>query len=390
MHNKSKKYKSVAVIATILIWLFASCNQQQPKTEAIVGTDTVVLKYAKGFSIAHAGDSTIITVNDPWNPGKVFAGYRICSGCKALSSIDNQELPMSLRNAGVFSSTAIGYLKLLGVDSIVAGITDGNHIYDSVLRRKYEQGILPALGQNMIDNFEAIIDLMPDALVKSGFEQSPSADARYMKMGIPVVYVNDWTENDPLARAEWIKYIACFVGKEKQADSVFDLIESRYLAIKRKTTTVSYSPTVMAGGEYKGVWYVPGGQSYFARFIADAHGNYAWDADTSIGSLSLSLEPVIEKNIDDQYWFATHQLAPSELKEFDQRYALLRSVREGNLYSYSKRTAPNGANDYWESGVCRPDLVLQDIASILHPKLFPGELYYYEKLLGKSATDIRN
>ena len=45
-------------------------------------------------------------------------------------------------------------------------------------------------------------------------------------------------------------------------------------------------------------------------------------------------------------------------------------------YNYSL----NG-NDFWESGVVCPDLVLADLIRIFHPELnLGGELYYYRKL----------
>ena len=45
-----------------------------------------------------------------------------------------------------------------------------------------------------------------------------------------------------------------------------------------------------------------------------------------------------------------------------------------------------GGSDFWESGVVRPDRILQDLAYILHPELTPlgadGEdnLFYYKRL----------
>ena len=41
---------------------------------------------------------------------------------------------------------------------------------------------------------------------------------------------------------------------------------------------------------------------------------------------------------------------------------------------------PNGGNDYWESGVVHPDLVLRDLVKIFHPELVPEEFVYYRRL----------
>ncbi len=42
---------------------------------------------------------------------------------------------------------------------------------------------------------------------------------------------------------------------------------------------------------------------------------------------------------------------------------------------------PSGANDFWESSIARPDLLLADVIAILHPDILPDyQLYYAEKL----------
>jgi iron complex transport system substrate-binding protein len=43
--------------------------------------------------------------------------------------------------------------------------------------------------------------------------------------------------------------------------------------------------------------------------------------------------------------------------------------------------SPGGGNDYWESGAINPQVILKDIASILHPELFENyDLVYYRKI----------
>lgn len=57
-----------------------------------------------------------------------------------------------------------------------------------------------------------------------------------------------------------------------------------------------------------------------------------------------------------------------------------RPVREGRVYNNNRRTNPSGGNDYWESGVIHPDLILQDLIRIFHPELTDAEPTYYRKL----------
>jgi iron complex transport system substrate-binding protein len=54
---------------------------------------------------------------------------------------------------------------------------------------------------------------------------------------------------------------------------------------------------------------------------------------------------------------------------------------KGQVWNNRKRITEAGGNDYWESAVVRPDLLLKDLVSILHPELLPGyEQLYYKRL----------
>ncbi len=63
-------------------------------------------------------------------------------------------------------------------------------------------------------------------------------------------------------------------------------------------------------------------------------------------------------------------------------------TRVGNKYRfmlgrvfYNARLNSTGGNDYNESGLVHPDLILADLISILHPALLPDHrLFYYRPL----------
>ena len=40
----------------------------------------------------------------------------------------------------------------------------------------------------------------------------------------------------------------------------------------------------------------------------------------------------------------------------------------------------NGGNDFYESSVVHPDLVLRDLVKIFHPELVPEDFVYYQRL----------
>ena len=80
---------------------------------------------------------------------------------------------------------------------------------------------------------------------------------------------------------------------------------------------------------------------------------------------------------------ACHHRSAASLKELAEivpKFMDTRPVREGRVYNNNRRTNPSGGNDYWESGVIHPDLILQDLIRIFHPELTDAEPTYYRKL----------
>lgn len=376
----------LALIYGAALAVFISCNASTVhKEDPVLGADTIKLRYATGFQIVNLPQETIVTVFNPWNKGQVFAKYTIGSEAKKLNAISDQLLSEPPSRIGVSSSTAIGYLTILGSQNLIAGICDGELVYDNSLYSRFMAGKIPSLGRQMVDSYESIIDAQLDGYIKSGFEQSPAQDARYLLAGLPIIYLNDWTESHPLARAEWIKFIACFTGQSAKADSIFAQIECRYNAAKDKAQNIAVQPSVIAGGAFKGEWFVPAGRSYFAHLIKDAHGSYLWATDTSVGSITLSFEEVFAKSSEAEIWLSTQDLSPRQLIGLDSRLSYFRSLKDNRIYTYNKRIGASGGNDYWESGVCRPDLILEDIIAILHPSMSVGSLYYFSNVSDPKA-----
>ena len=56
----------------------------------------------------------------------------------------------------------------------------------------------------------------------------------------------------------------------------------------------------------------------------------------------------------------------------DNRYARLPSFRAGNMFGNGKRVNATGGSDYFETAVVRPDLVLADMISVIHPQVDLG------------------
>jgi iron complex transport system substrate-binding protein len=192
----------------------------------------------------------------------------------------------------------------------------------------------------------------------------------------------DYTETSPLGRAEWVKFTAMFFNREGDANTLFDEIAANYDELTELTATVETRPTVLVNGMFSDIWYISGGNSFTARMIEDAGGDFLWSDDESIASLALSFEAVFDRAQSADFWLnANFWFSLDEGLAEDERYSEFAAFQNQRVYNNNLRVNETGGNDYGESGVLRPDQVLTDLISIFHPDLLPDhELFYYRHL----------
>jgi len=101
-----------------------------------------------------------------------------------------------------------------------------------------------------------------------------------------------------------------------------------------------------------------------------------------VGSIPLAFEAVFAKAGEADYWLNVGYVGSlADLKAMDARYADFAAFQKGNVWNNDARTTANGGNDYYESAVAHPEVVLADLIKIFHPDLLPDhELVYYRQL----------
>jgi len=369
-----------------IIILFISCFciacREQPKNTGFssvidsaalaVGSD---LKYAEGFTMSEWKGNKYIVVKNPWRKGDTLAAYLIVrnadtTGFPCRADVIVNRIPERLI---VMSSAYLGMLKLLGEEKRVSACSNAKLIYDSLLYSRYKSGKLIDLGESLEMNAEAVVGSSPDLVMKYIYGSREMSDEKIIEAGIPVAYNLEFMEPHPLGRAEWIKFVAVFFGKELLADSIFREIEAEYTKLSARARQVVKKPDVLDGSSYKGVWYAAGGQSFPARLYADAGACYYWASDSTRGSIPLSFEVIIDKQADADFWIGPSSRSKTELLGIESRYSLFKAFRNGNVFHFSKRVNPNGGLDYFESGVVRPDILLADLIWVFHPDLLDSD-----------------
>jgi iron complex transport system substrate-binding protein len=371
-------------VSTILF----SCTWKTTKTaDDHRITEKPIISYAKRLKIESLDGYSQVSVLNPWQGARNIAQtwYLFPVGENIPSFFDTSYvIKVPVKKIICMSTTHLSMISALDSEISVVGFSGTRFIYDMDLIQNVTRGEIREIGYEDNLNKEMILKLDPDIVMVYGIgSESAGYIAKLKEMGVKVVYNADYLENDPLGKAEWIKLMGALYSKEDMADSIFRSIENEYNKLKSYiSTNVSERPSVMLGLPFRDTWYISPGNSYISALIADAGGEYLWQNTESSVSMPTGLENVFLKSIAADYWLNSGSAnSLEEIVSIDPRLALLRCFKNGNVFNNTKRTNAEGGNDYWEGGCLKPQIILKDIASILHPGLLPSEdLYYYKKL----------
>lgn len=344
------------------------------------------MRYARKFSLEKRGPFTLLEVRNPWQNSRgvqlrYVLGRDAASLPDSLSSLPFIQVPV--QRSVVMSTTHLAMLKELGQLSTLVGLSGGEYAYDEEVREALSKGDVQEIGYGQGINYELLVSLRPDVVFFYGVEGSNSAVAQKLAdLGVRVVFCAEYLEAHPLGKAEWLHFFAPFFGQEARAAAHLQRVDSAYMALKALAAGVDKRPRVLTGLPWKDTWYVAGGQSFAARFISDAGGEYLWAENDSREALPLDLESVYVRALEADIWINPGVASSlAELHAFDPRFSRLGVLLKGEVYNNNRRSLPGGGNDYWESATLWPDRVLADLIRIFHPQLQEeGSLYYYMKL----------
>ncbi len=344
------------------------------------------LRYAKAFSVEYHSTYKILTVLKPWRNASVsFTYYLVQSGTPVPEDIGNAiviEIPV--KRMASLAATHLPYLEALNaLDSLVA-VGNAEYVNTTGVNTGLEKGSIQSVGNGPDVNIEKLLEVNPEMITTLALGNSGKDDFQIlMQKELKPVIFSDFMEESPLARAEWIKFMALFYNQEEQAEKIFKDVEERYLKMKALTDKVTNRPTVLLGYEINGNWNVPGGLSYQATYVKDAGGSYLWADDSSSGRIPMSFEAVMVNGLEAEYWFdqSLKWKTADDFLASDTRYANFRAFKENHVYNNNARLGAGGGNDYNGSGLVHPEKILEDLISILHPEILPDHaLEYYRHI----------
>lgn len=343
----------------------ASTLKKKPK-------QSVKVKYAKGFDIQYFNKSIKLIIKSPYLNAKEQFEHLISTGGDSNTMYPKGTLINTpIQKIVVTSTTHIPMLELLGVENTLIGFPHTKYISSPKTRKLIANNSIKEVGVKAALNTEILLDLKPDLVV--GFSMSKTNKSLNLieKSGIPVILNGDWLEETPLGRAEWIKFFGVLYNKEKEADSIFNVIEKNYNEAKAIASKAKSIPTILSGAIMsKDIWNLPAGESFVAQFLKDANTNYLWKDSKGKGSLSISFESILDRGKNADIWIAPGFFRNKEqMLSRNKNYQSFTAFKKNQLFTFANNVGETGGTIYFELGPTRPDLVLKDIIKITHPEL---------------------
>lgn len=353
----------IFLAAVIMTVMMSSCKGNNDKTVY----DTVVYQphYATGFTIVQDSDSIpAIIVKNPWQ------------GADSVEYTTRIEKPA--KRIVAMSSTFVAMLESLDAVDRIVGVSGKDYISSEALRQRGDK--VADVGYDSNVDFEQLVMLNPDMVLLYGINGPSAIESKLTELGIPFMYAGDYMEQSPLGKAEWVVAIGQLIGEREKAIRLADSIATNYNELKKSVSTAASKPKVMLNAPYGDSWWMPSTSNYMSQLIADAGGDYIYKENTGNASESIDIERAYMLMNDADVWINPGQATSlAQLADMTPRFTDTAVFRSGNVYNNNRRNTAGGGNDFYESGVMHPDIVLKDLVSVFHPEIYPDytPVYYH-------------
>lgn len=350
------------IYGIFLVMLMVSCSVNDTSNTS---TGDNIITQAQLLSMEKHDGYTLATIANPWGDGVLQRYVLVPADATLPDSLPEGTIVRTpLSNALVYSAVHTSLFAELGAPQAVKGIVDAQYFTDSLVLKNLEAGTVADCGSSMAPTIEKVIEMHPDGIMLSPYQDSNFEQLE--RLNIPLIMCADYMEQTPLGRAEWMKFYGALVGKDAEAEALYNRVVEDYNKIKEECSNSTSHPKVLTETVISGVWNVPGGKSYMAQIIKDAGGTYPWADDDHSGSLSLDFNQVLAVAKDADVWL---------VKSFNiHSYDDLKGAYELNdrFDAFKNRkvyTCDTNATHLYERFPFHPDQLLKDYSNIFNGRV---------------------
>ena len=343
---------------TVLALSGCAASETAPaSTEELVFDHACPLDYATQFTAdCYEGGYTMLTLTE--------SGEQFLVTPEDAAAVEG--LPESvtvlrqpIRNIYLVSTSVMDlFLALDGLDSVTLSGTQAEGWYLDEARAAMEAGRIAYAGKYSAPDYETILASGCGlAIENTMIYHTPEVKEQLEKFGIPVLVERSSYETDPLARMEWVKLYGILLGKQQEAEQLFDTQVQRVAPLENQQptgkTVAFFSITS------NNLVTVRKGSDYVARMIEMAGGSYVFadltDNGNNLATINLSLEDFYAgaKDADVLLYNSTIEGSIASTEQLVEKCPLLaqfKAVQNGNVWCT--------AQSLFQQSMELPDLIL--------------------------------
>ena len=353
---QTKRFGLCAALSTAALLLLAGCaGSGSTAAPTLTVESSYPLQYAKQFTVDEcAGGYELITIAD--------SQYLVVPQGAAVP----EDLPQGttvlqqpIENIYLVSTSAMDPIISLGaLDSIALSGTKADGWYLPEAKAAMQAGQIAYAGKYSAPDYETILASGCGlAIENTMIYHTPEVKEQLEKFGIPVLVERSSYETDPLARMEWVKLYGILLGKQQEAEQLFDTQVQRVAPLENQQptgkTVAFFSITS------NNLVTVRKGSDYVTRMIEMAGGSYVFadltDSGNNLATINLSLEDFYAgaKDADVLLYNSTIEGSIASTEQLVEKCPLLaqfKAVQNGNVWCT--------AQSLFQQSMELPDLIL--------------------------------
>ena len=356
---KKKFYKMLCVLTAAVFCMTApavvQAAQNEKQTEAAqeeeiedreIAQELAGMKYDHSLELQYADQFAV----DYYEGG--YALITIAGGERFLLVPEDKEAPEGLdadisviqkpvQNIYLVATSAMDlFCALDGLDSISLSGTNADGWYIDKAKKAMEDGDIAFAGKYSAPDYELILSKNCDLAIESTMIlHTPKVQEMIEDLDIPVFIDRSSYETHPLGRTEWIKLYGVLLGKEDQAQKIFQEQVDKLKSVEDsentgKTVAFFYINSMGAANVRKS-------NDYVSKMIELAGGEYIFhdpaEDDNALSTMNMQMEEFYAKAKDADY-IIYNSTIDGELDSIDELLAKsslladFKAVKDGNVW----------------------------------------------------------
>ena len=325
--------------------------------------------YAEGWEVTYYKSYKVIDV-----AGVKIVAYQ-CGTPEPTVENANMTVQIPFQTVTLMSTTYIPFFELIGYRQAIKGISGTDAVSSPCLRDAIAAGDVSNIGsENWAPSISDINAVGADAVFAGTYmtDDLTSIEGAF----IPVA---ENSETTGLASAEWLEYVALFLNAEEAASTHISAVKSRIdsaaLAVQDTLDAGASRKSVLWVYEYDGDLYSGTCPNYYCELVEAAGGEIMSLSDVT-GWGNTNYTAFYERAAEADIWVYPSQNWDSQSSMNADSLAQLPAVQNNATYDIMGNNRCidldcGTANDWLESRLAEPDVVLEDLINIITPAAHP-------------------